>query len=175
MSVLDLMKQRCSVRKFEDKPVEKEKMLGVLEAARIAPSACNNQPWHFVVVQDEALRLKISERWGKAAPAIIVVCGDHEQAWHRRDGKDHCDIDAAIAIDHMTLMAQELGLGTCWVCAFNPDDSREALSLPDNIEPIALLPIGYPTESKSADRHAEDRKAIGEIVSWDEYGLMADG
>ena len=72
-------------------------------------------------------------------------------------------------------MAAELGLGTCWVCAFNPDDSREALGLPGNIEPIALLPIGYPAESKSADRHAEDRKPIDEIVSWDEYRGRGEG
>ena len=170
MSVLDLMKKRCSVRKFEDKPVEKEKMLTVLEAARIAPSACNNQPWHFVVVQEESLRLRISERWGKVVPAIIVVCGDHEQAWHRgSDGKDHTDVDASIAIDHMTLMAAELGLGTCWVCSFSPEDSRDALGLPDHIEPIALLPIGYPAEMKLSDRHDEDRKPIEEIVSWDDY------
>jgi nitroreductase len=169
MSVYELMKQRCSVRKFEDRPVEKEKLLQVLDSARVAPSACNNQPWHFVVVQDDELRKKISGRWGEAAPAIIVICGNHDESWHRGDGKDHCDIDAAIAIDHMSLMAAELGLGTCWVCSFDAAGCHKTLGLPENLEAIALLPIGYPIAVSDPNRHDDDRKTLDEIVSWDGY------
>ncbi len=169
MSVYEIMKQRCSVRKFVDKPVEKEKLVRVLEAARIAPSACNNQPWHFVVVQDDELRKAVSPEWRDTAPAIIVICGDHNSAWHRGDGKDHCDIDAAIAIDHMTLMAAELGLGTCWVCSFDSVGCHKALGLPEHMEAIALLPIGYPDESSDPNRHDTERKPFDSIVSWDGF------
>lgn len=169
MSVYELMKQRCSVRKFEDKPVEKEKLTQVLEAARVAPSACNNQPWHFVVAQDDTLRQSVSSGWAEKAPVIIVICGDHNASWHRGDGKDHCDVDAAIAIDHMTLMATELGLGTCWVCAFDAAKCHEVLRLPDHIEAIALLPIGYPDEASDPGRHDTDRKPLDTIVSWDGF------
>src|SRR5210317_696359 len=105
MEVLQLMKRRCSVRKFKDRPIEEEKLLYVLEAARIAPSACNLQPWRFIVVQDKKRIARMAPDWVKEshAPAVIAACGDHAQAWRRLDGKDHCDIDVAIAIDHMTL------------------------------------------------------------------------
>jgi nitroreductase len=170
MSVYALMKARCSVREYEERPVETEKLLQVLNAARVAPSACNNQPWHFIVVTDADRRLAISERWGRRAPAIIVISGDHEASWKRGDGKDHCDIDAAIAVDHMTLMASELGLGTCWVCAFDVPRAAAAVGLPEHMEPFALLPIGYPKTLASPDRHDEARKPLDAIVSWDRYG-----
>jgi len=168
MQVLQLMKQRCSVRKFEDRPIEKDKLLYVLEAARVAPSACNFQPWRFIVVEDKELMRKIAPNWVSEAntPVMIVACGDHKQAWRRRDGKDHCDIDIAIAVDHMTLAAAESGLGTCWICAFDALQCAATLKLPDHIEPAVLLPIGYPAETKDANRHDRERKPLNEIVSW---------
>ncbi|MDK2820730.1 MAG: hypothetical protein PWP31_695 [Clostridia bacterium] len=173
MSFLDLAKKRYSVRSYQDKPVEKEKLLQVLEAARIAPSAVNFQPWQFVVVQDEELKNKITttyaKDWIKQAPVIIVVCGDHKKSWRRADGKDHCDIDIAIAIDHMTLAAADLGLGTCWVCMFNAMECSKILRLPSNIEPIALLPIGYPADQVDINRHDTKRKKLEEIVHWDGF------
>lgn len=174
MSFLELAKQRVSVRKFRDAGVEDEKLRQVLEAGRIAPSAVNFQPWYFIVVRDEALRRQVATSykrdWILQAPVIIVVCGDHSRAWKRFDGKDHCDIDAAIAIDHMTLAAVDLGLATCWVCAFNPQIIREIFKLPEHIEPIALLPIGYPTEAVNENRHDSERKHLDEIVFWDGFG-----
>lgn len=168
MNVLSLMKQRCSVRKYEDRPIEREKLLYVLEAARVAPSACNIQPWRFLVVQDRERIRRIAPVWvtEAKASAVIVACGDHRQAWRRRDGKDHCDIDIAIAVDHMTLAASEIGLGTCWICSFDAFAIAVALELADHVEPIVLLPIGYPAESKDANRHVRDRKLLDEIVSW---------
>jgi len=167
MSVLDLMKRRCSVRKFEDRPVEQEKLEQILEAGRVAPSACNNQPWRFVVVRDKELQKKISETWSQKAPVIIVALGNHAVSWRRKDGKDSCDIDVAIAVDHMTLMATELGIGTCWVCAFDVEACARALDLPRLMEPIALLPLGYPAEQSDPDRHVTLRKTLGETVTWE--------
>ena len=171
MEVLQLMKRRCSVRKFEGRPVEKEKLLYVLEAARVAPSACNFQPWRFLVVEAPERIREIAPNWVTEAntPTVIVACGDHRQAWRRRDGKDHCDIDIAIAVDHMTLAAAELGLGTCWICSFDAFRCAKILELPDHVEPIVLLPIGYPAESKDANRHDRERKPLGEIVSWGHF------
>jgi len=172
MAVLDLMKQRCSVRKFEERPVEDEKLRYVLEAARVAPSACNFQPWHFVVIQDPELIRTISPGWvpESHAPVVIVACGDHRQSWRRRDGKDHCDIDLAIAVDHMTLAAAEQGLGTCWICAFDAYQCAATLGLPDHLEPAVLLPLGYPAESKDPQRHERERKPLDQIVSWGQFG-----
>jgi len=169
MSVLELMKKRCSVRTFEARPVEAAKLRAVLEAGRVAPSACNRQPWRFVVATEDDLRKRISEKWGALAPAIIVAVGDHREAWHRRDGKDHCDIDVAIAVDHMTLAAADLGLGTCWVCAFDAQACAAALELPPGFEPIALLPIGYPAEQADPGRHATLRKPLEQIVGWNRF------
>ncbi len=169
MSVYELMRQRCSTREFTDQPVERTQILQILEAARVAPSAANHQPWHFIVLQETEIKRQVSSHWGDKSPVIIVICGDHTQSWHRKDGKDHCDIDIAIAVDHMTLMAAELGLGTCWVCAFNAPRTTEVLELPETLEPIALLPLGYPVELADPDRHETQRKPLAEIVSWDGY------
>ena len=170
MSFLDIAKSRYSVRGYENKPVEKEKLLQVLEAGRFAPSAVNFQPVHFIVVTEEEQKKKIYETyprgWLEEAPIIIVACGDHSISWKRRDGKDHCDIDLAIAVDHMTLAAADLGLGTCWICAFDAELCRKNLNLPDNLEPMVLLPLGYPKGGRMTEIK---RKSLDEIVSWEEY------
>lgn len=170
MSFLDIAKSRYSVRGYENKPVEKEKLLQVLEAGRLAPSAVNFQPVHFIIVTEEEQKKKIYETyprgWLEEAPIIIVACGDHSISWKRRDGKDHCDIDLAIAVDHMTLAAADLGLGTCWICAFDAELCRKNLNLPDNLEPMVLLPLGYPKGGRMTEIK---RKSLDEIVSWEEY------
>ncbi len=173
MSFLELAKKRFSVRHYQDLNVEEEKLRHVLEAGRIAPSAVNFQPWYFIVVRDEELRKQIAStyrgKWLLEAPVIIVVCGDHSKSWRRPDGKDHCNIDAAIAIDHMTLAAAEIGLGTCWVCYFNAMQCHRILKLPGHVEAIALLPLGYPAESTDPERHATKRKKLEEVVCWDGF------
>lgn len=170
MSFLDLAKSRYSVRSYESRAVEKEKLLQVLEAARLAPSAVNFQPWHFIVITEDAQKEKIFEtyprEWIKEAPAIIVACGDHGKSWKRSDGKDHCDVDVSIAVEHMALAAADLGLGTCWVCAFDAKKCHELLNLPENLEPIVLLPIGYPKGERLTEIK---RKSLDEIVSWERY------
>ncbi|NLC53759.1 MAG: nitroreductase, partial [Firmicutes bacterium] len=135
--------------------------------ARNAPSACNFQPWHFIVLTEEKIKSKVAETyprdWFKKAPVVIVACGDHSVSWKRADGKDHCDVDLGIVIEHMALAAADLGLGTCWVCAFDAKRCHEILELPDNLEVIALLPLGYPDEERIPDKN---RKPLEEIVTW---------
>ncbi|MDF2908786.1 MAG: nfrA2 [Herbinix sp.] len=157
MSVLELVERRYSVRGYQDREIEKDKLLQILEAGRLAPSAVNFQPVHLYVLDKKEDQEKLYEvyrrEWFMDSPVIIVICGDHTKSWKRKDGKDHCDIDAAIVVDHMTLAATELGLGTCWICAFDAQRSHELLALPENIEVITLLTIGYasvepPTQKK---------------------------
>lgn len=173
MSFIDLAKKRFSVRSYKGVPVEEEKIKQVLEAGRIAPSAVNFQPVYFIVLRDEEQKKKVASAykrdWIQKAPVIIVVCGDHSKSWRRADGKDHCDIDAAIAIDHMTLAATELGLGTCWVCAFDSMECHDSLGLPSNLETIALLPLGYPDNQADMGRHETKRKRLEDLVSWDKF------
>lgn len=173
MSFLELAKKRCSVRSYQDRPVEEDKLMQVLEAGRVAPSAVNFQPWFFVVLREEEQRKKVAETyardWIKEAPVLIAICGDHGRSWRRPDGKDHCDIDVAIAIDHMTLAAAELDLGTCWICNFDVMKCHKILNLPHQLEVIALLPLGYPADKADPGRHDSKRKKMEEIVHWNEF------
>ena len=171
MKLLSIMEKRCSVRDYSSRPVEKEKLEYLLEAARLAPSACNMQPWRFIVVQDSELLQKLHDcyekEWFRTAPLCIVFCGDHETSWKRKyDGKDHCDVDIAIAVDHLTLAATEQGLGTCWICNFDPVLCREALQLPDTLEPIAMIPVGYPSDENVWTTKEKIRKEAGEVISY---------
>jgi nitroreductase len=172
MTFLELAKNRYSCRNYASRQVEKEKLDLVLEAGRIAPSAVNFQPWHFIVIREkenlEAIWKTYHREWFRSAPCVIVICGNHEQSWKRKhDGKDHCDIDVAITVDHMTLQATELGLATCWICNFDKDITINTLSLPAHMEPIVILPLGYPLDRGDPDRHTEKRKPAEDIVSYE--------
>jgi len=171
MDFLKLAKNRFSVRKYKSKPVSQEDLLYVLEAGRIAPSAVNYQPWQFLVVQEKENLKKVyslyHRKWFQEAPVVIIILADHSQSWKRSEGKDHADIDAAIAADHMTLAATDRGLGTCWVCNFDKQKTIEALNLPDNLEPVVFLPLGYPDQETDINRHKEKRKPLEKIVSWE--------
>lgn len=173
MAFIDIAKKRYSSRKFLDKPVEKELLLKVLEAGRVAPSAKNKQPWHFVVITNEETLKNIKgcyeRKWIEAAKCIIVVCGDHREAWRRADGKIHTNIDVAITIDHITLAATDLGLSTCWVCMFDVMKCASIMELPEGVEPIALIPIGYPADETDENRHDKLRKPLDEIVHWEKF------
>lgn len=167
---LDLASKRSSIRSFKDQSVPEELLERVLEAGRIAPSACNFQPWHFIVVRAPEQLDKLSAcyklDWFRSAPIVIAICADTEKAWSRkRDNKSYADVDAAIAIDHMTLCAADLDLGTCWVAAFKPDVVREVLELPDHIEAIGLLPLGWPDEIPKTT----PRKELSEILHHDKW------
>ncbi|MEG1586446.1 MAG: nitroreductase family protein [Bacteroidales bacterium] len=172
MDFLELCNRRCSVRDYEDKPVEREKLEYILNAGRLAPSAVNFQPWVFMVVREQENRIKIQEcyhrDWFKSAPCYIIICADLAQGWKRKiDKKDFSDIDAAIATEHMCLAATSIGLGTCWVCNFDPESLRSNFHFPDNLDPIAILPVGYPKNPNQCDEIPKVRKPLTEIVRWE--------
>ncbi|OQX97932.1 MAG: nitroreductase [Bacteroidetes bacterium 4572_117] len=173
MEFLELAKHRYSARKYKNKEIEEDLLNYVLESGRIAPSANNTQPWVFIVVKNEnkdKLRECYHREWFNSAPVYIVICGNHQQSWKRAsDGKDHCDIDASIATDHMTLAATEKGLATCWVCNFNTQMVTALLGLPEHIEPIAILSVGYPDDSADIKRHGTKRKKFNDVVFYEGY------
>ena len=167
MNFLELVKSRYSVRSFQERNVEPEKLAYLLECARLAPSACNRQPWRLIVVREKALREAVCDAaarfvWMREAPLLVVVCVDESEAWVRgADSRNHADVDAAIVTEHLVLAAAEQGLGSCWVCAFDPTKCRAALSIEEPLRPVAILPIGYP-----ADEHqTRPRKTTNEIVT----------
>ena len=161
---------RRSVRNFRKGNIPDDKIRELIKAAIYAPSAGNCQPWHFYVVKDLCVRKRVyqeacRQEFLTEAPVFIIVCGHHDEAWHRpADGKDHTDVDVAIATEHICLTATTLGLGTCWVCNFDPAVLREALALPEGVEPVAIIPLGYPGYDDKAP--ARVRKQLDEIVQW---------
>jgi nitroreductase len=164
MQCLDLIKQRFSVRAYGPAPVEEAKLADVLEAGRLAPSAANRQVCSLVVVREEPRRRALGEAyprdWFWKVPVILVVCVEPARAWVRGDGKNYADVDGAIVMDHMTLCAASLGLGTCWIGAFDPVKVRRILGLPDGVEPLVMTPLGYPSEPL----RAKSRKPSSEFI-----------
>ncbi|HEX2948955.1 MAG TPA: nitroreductase family protein [Armatimonadota bacterium] len=167
MEFNEVIDRRYSVREYHDDPVPEEVITRILEVARNAPSACNIQPWHFFVVRDGETRRKLfpadAQAWIAAAPVIIVACSYPNQAWVRKyDGKNHADVDMGIVMEHLVLAATNEGLGTCWVCSFDPARARDVLQLPADMEPVAITPLGF---AKSAPR-PRSRKPLEELVTW---------
>ncbi len=165
MTFRDLAEARFSLRNYDSRPVEQEKIDRLLECVRLAPSAVNFQPCVFYVVTDQVLLAQLQDcynrDWFKTAPMCIVACGNHQQAWHRKlDGKDHTDIDVAIAVDHLTLAAVDMGLGSCWICNFDAQKCAQVLDLPEGVEPIAMVPIGY---AATDERPLKKRKSHDEL------------
>jgi len=169
MEVREAIEKRRSVRAYEDRPIPEEKLKRVLEAARLAPSASNQQPWKFVVVQDVESRKKLARAAGNEsfvgeAPVVIaavalrtdhiMMCGVHSYP-----------VDLAIAVDHITLAAVEEGLGSCWIGAFSQTEVKRILNIPKQYMVVALLPIGYPTEAGGL----KSRKPLETIVSYETF------
>lgn len=168
MDFAKLTQTRHSVRSYQGRPVEPEKVEAILEAGRLAPSACNNQPTRVVVCDTDELRDaagRASGRWYRdgsvfGAPLVLVVCSIVDKAWVRRcDEKGHADVDAAIVTDQMMMQATDLGLGTCWVCHFDPAAMRAELGLPEGVEPANVLTVGYPDEEPvDMEKHLYGRR-----------------
>lgn len=168
MSYADLVTTRHSVRSYKKTPVEPEKVQAILEAGRLAPSAVNNQPTRVAVCDTPEVLSRVAAATGRmerdgsvfGAPLVLVVCVRTEDAWVRGyDQKCHADIEATIVCDQMMMQATDLGLGTCWVCHFDPVAMREALSLPEGIEPVHVLPIGYADEEPvDMEKHLYGRR-----------------
>ncbi|MGQ9514965.1 MAG: nitroreductase family protein [Thermoproteota archaeon] len=170
MDVFEAIQTRRSIRSYEERAVEEERLRRVLEAGRLSPSAANKQPWHFIVVRDklvkEKLRSAYSAEWFLRAPVIIVVCADPSVAWRRKDGEEIWKIDAAIALQTIVLCAWDEGLGTCWICAFDEKAAKDALGIPQGIRVVAMTPLGYPAERKEP---VNQRKRLEEIVHYDHW------
>ncbi len=169
MEVFEAIQQRRSVRSYQDREVEEEKLKQVLEAGRLAPSARNLQEWKFVVVRDKELRGQLVEaangqQFVGQAPVVIAACAPEHEHVMSCGHPSHL-IDVAIAIDHMTLAARELGLGTCWIGAFNQQKVRDVLGIPESVEVVELLALGYPADWPGA----KPRKRFDEIVSYDTW------
>lgn len=166
---IELISERYSCRGYKNEPLDNELIMKVLEGVRLAPSACNRQPWKFLIITSEEGRNKIAEcynrDWIKTAPAFIVAMGDHSTAWHRADdNKDHTNVDLAIAVEHLCLTAKTLGLGTCWICNFDWKRFNELFAPPENWEAIAIIPIGYPETDNTPKKV---RKSLDEIITWE--------
>jgi len=178
MDVFECIKIRRSVRDYLDKPIPGEHLTRLLNVLRAAPSAANRQPWKFIVVTDPEKRRAVVERCGgqrflAQAPVTIIGCGLTEQAWHGMGGNKTAsseDVDLAIALDHLTLAAAALGLGTCWVGAFDEACFKKLFNVPANVKIVALTPLGYPKDKASFRPFAEGaRKALDEIICYDSY------
>ncbi len=165
--VLDLLKGRRSIRRYQKKDVSKEIIERLIEAARWAPSGANIQPWHFVVVTKEELRkevgkeakfLFVKSRHVSEAPVLIVVCGDTKSAFHM--------VDCSLAGANIIMEATSLGLGTCWIGAFNEVRIKEILGIPEGMKVVGLITVGYPAESPSAP----PKVGLAEILHWEEFG-----
>ncbi len=165
----NLALSRHSVRAWMAQEIEQEKLDYILECMRHAPSAVNFQPWKFYIVRSEegrsALQQSYPRDWFNAAPLYILACVDHNRSWRRKsDGKDHADIDIAIAVEHLCLAATEQGLGTCWVCNFDAALCHSLLKFPEHIEPAVIIPIGYPDEKEvKPHQRMELQEIVGEL------------
>lgn len=145
MNFSELTKKRFSVRKYSEKEIEEDKLLAILEAGRLSPTAHNNQPQRLIVVKEKENLAKISKATNIfGAPLAIIVCADHDSAWVRTyDGKNTAAIDASIVTTQMMYQATDLDLGTLWICRFDPEIIIKEFNIPSNYEPINILAIGY--------------------------------
>ena len=167
MEVIDAIKTRKSIRAYLDKPVEEEKLDLLMQAARLAPSASNRQEWRFVIVRDAETRKKLIPAAGNQAfvgqaPVVLVACADTDG--HLMTCGQACyPIDLAIALDHITLRAVELGLGTCWIGHFHEREVKKILGIPDEIRVVELMPVGYPVDPARIEKK---RLSLEEIVRY---------
>jgi nitroreductase len=164
MEFYEVLRRRRSIRAYAQEAVPEATLKLLFEAVSLAPSACNNQPVRFLFVTDLAVRRRLCEcyprDWLAGAPVLVVALGNRETAWRRFNGQSAHVIDAAIAMEHLVLAAAAEGLGTCWICAFDQDQARQALRLPDCWEVVALTPLGRP----AAEPAPQTRKPLAEII-----------
>lgn len=164
MTFENLTKQRYSVRKYDTRPIEPEKMAKILEAARVAPTACNFQPQRILVVEDmEQMKDCTPCLYGQ--PTALVVCYDRTVSWKNRSGKDIGDVDGTIVMTQMMYQAEELGVGSLLVGIYNEQLLRERFHIPETYEVVCLLMLGYPTEDcQPHPKHHANRKPLEETV-----------
>jgi nitroreductase len=169
MDVFEAIETRYSVRGYKPDAVEDEKLAKVLEAARQAPTAANRQPFRMLVVRtkgrEEELARVYGRPWLTQAPLVIAFVAVPGEAWRRMDDKPYHEVDATIAMDHLVLAATALGLGTCWIAAFDPQAAREVFGLPEEVELVALTPLGYPDKASATT----ERRSRDELVRYERW------
>ena len=171
MKFIELAENRKSIRGYKPDPVSEALLNEVLEAGRLAPSAKNLQPFHFIVVREPSKLDELAAAYPapflREAPVVIVICTESSKGWtrDRHDGKNYCEVDAAIATDHMTLAAADLGLGTCWIAAFDPVKVTDSMGLPEGVVPTVLLTLGWPSEGG----RDKNRKPLDELVRYEQW------
>ena len=167
MEFLELVKNRYSVRAYKSTPVEEDKLKQILEVARLAPTGANRQSFQLIVIhtagKEEELRLIYDKPWFVQAPVIICACATTIQGQPFREGGSYRDV--AIVMDHLILAATSLGLGTCWIGAFNPDTARDILGLPAEAKPIVFATIGYSNDQP----RPKTRKPIDELIRYEHW------
>jgi len=172
MEVFEAIQRRRSVRAYAKTPVPEKKLEKILEAARLAPSAENIQPWYFIVVTDHEKRKQIAESgifagFLEESPVVIVGCGD------RKASPKWCAIDVTIAMQNMVLAATAEGLGTCWIGSFDEGLVKKLLKIPERFKVVALLTVGYPRKKLNLTRKIvhfiRRKKRLNEIVGFEEY------
>lgn len=170
MEYSELIASRYSVRAYRTDPVDDAKLRCVLDAARLAPTACNRQPYQIIVVhtqgrETELLRI-YHQPWFVQAPLILCAVGLPRESWVRSaDQRRYLDVDVAIVMDHLILAAADQGLGTCWIAAFNAKAAREVLRLPDEVEPLIFTPLGYPADAIGP----KERKPLETLVRYEHW------
>jgi len=174
MDVFTAISQRSSVRAYKATDVEEDKLKKVLEAARLSPSASNRQDWKFIVVKNKETRKKLAKAaFGQSfigeAPVVIVACGMEPKAM-LACGQPMHTVDVSIAFAYMILQAYELGLGTCWIGAFNEDETKKILSIPEHVRVVAMTPLGYPNQPPSQ----KSRKTLDQIVCYEKYEILSE-
>ena len=180
MNFLDLIQKRRSVRRYSDRPVVKEDILKCLEAARLAPSACNSQPWHFIVIDEPELKARVAERifsglysmnrFAKEAPVLVAVVSEKMKFLASLGGQfrgtRYCLVNIGIACEHLVLQAQELGIGSCWIGWFDEKVLKEEMKIPRNKKIDIVISLGYPAEDKVVPK---TRELLEEISSFNRY------
>ena len=177
MDVLEAISTRRSVREYSSRPIPADVMERMCQALRYAPSACNFQPWRFILVTDAELRRQVAQAangqmWMADAPVTIVGCGLPEQAYKHMGGYGNsAEIDVSIALDHLTLAAVAEGLGTCWIGAFDEKQVKRLLEIPRQVKPVAMTPLGYPASANLNFPISDNRrKPPAEVFCADRYG-----
>ncbi len=169
MDLFETIETRYSVRGYKPDPVDDNLLRRVLEAARQAPTAANRQPFRIVVMHTDGRADDLARIYGRPwltqAPLVLAMVAVPGEAWRRMDGKPYDEVDATIAMDHLVLAATALGLGTCWIAAFDPAAARDVLGLPDDVEPIAFTPLGYPDKPPTST----GRKPLKELVKYERW------
>lgn len=169
LSVLDVIRERGSIREYQDRAIPKDELLKIIEAATLAQSAANHQPWQFIVVTEPATKVKLVEAAHNQSfiseAATVVVCLANPGESGKVGSFDSFLVDLAIAAENIALVAWELGIGSCWIGAFNEEKVKQLFGVPRNIRVVSLLALGYPAEKPKA----KHRKAVQKIFHYERY------